>query len=66
MDAEKFRARYRGTALARPGRDGLLRNLCVGMGNSGDARAVPILRRCVAEESELVQEHARWALGRLS
>jgi epoxyqueuosine reductase len=66
MEPGEFRARYRGTALARPGRDGLLRNLCVGLGNSGDARAVPILQRCAAEESELVQEHARWALGRLS
>jgi epoxyqueuosine reductase len=66
MEPGEFRARYRGTALARPGRDGLLRNLCVGLGNSGDARAVPILQRCATEESELVQEHARWALGRLS
>jgi epoxyqueuosine reductase len=66
MDAEEFRTRYRGTALARPGRDGLLRNLCVGMGNTGDSRAVPILRRCADEGSELVQEHARWALNRLS
>lgn len=66
MDDEEFRSRYRGTALSRPGRDGLLRNLCVGMGNAGDARAVPILQRCAAQESELVREHALWALSRLS
>ncbi len=66
MDAEEFRTRYKGLATARPGRDGLLRNLCVGMGNTGDSRAVPILRRCADEGSELVQEHARWALNRLS
>ena len=66
MDTEEFRARYRGTALARPGREGLLRNLCVGLGNAGDERAGPILVRCAADESELVREHARWALSRLS
>jgi epoxyqueuosine reductase len=66
LDTEQFRARYRGTALARPGREGLLRNLCVGLGNAGDVRAVPILERCAADESELVREHARWALSRLS
>ncbi len=65
LDAEQFRERYRGTALARPGRDGLLRNLCVGLGNAGDERAVPVLERCAADESELVAEHAAWALSRI-
>lgn len=65
LDAERFRARYRGTALARPGRDGLLRNLCVGLGNAGDERAIPVLDRCAADDSELVAEHAGWALSRL-
>ncbi|MBK5098365.1 MAG: tRNA epoxyqueuosine(34) reductase QueG [Gemmatimonadetes bacterium] len=66
MDTEEFRARYGDTALARPGREGLLRNLCVGLGNAGDERAVPLLQRCAADESELVRDHARWALSRLS
>jgi len=65
MNTEEFRARYRSTALVRPGRDGLLRNLCVGLGNAGDERAIPILERCSSDGSELVREHARWALSRL-
>ncbi len=65
MDETAFRERFRGTALARPGRDGMLRNLCVGLGNVGDASSTPLLERCVADESELVREHARWALSRL-
>ena len=63
-DAE-FRSRYGETVFARPGREGMLRNLCVGMGNSGSRILLPVLMRCVAEESPLVREHAAWAIGRL-
>ena len=63
LDADEFRARYRGTAFSRPGRDGLLRNLAIGLGNAGGAGARPILERLRADPSPLVREHARWALG---
>ena len=66
LDEAGYRERFRGTALARPGRDGMLRNLCVGLGNAGEAGAKPLLERCAADESELVREHARWALVRLA
>lgn len=62
----EFRHRYRGTALLRPGREGLLRNLCVGLGNSGRADAIPVLERCLADGSELVRDHACWALERVA
>ena len=65
LDAETFRARYRGTAFSRPGRDGLLRNLAVGLGNAADPAARPVLRRLAADPSPLVREHARWAIGQL-
>ena len=65
MDSDTYRDTYRGTPLARPGRDAMLRNLCVGLGNSGDPSATPLLRRCLIDGSELVREHAAWALGRL-
>lgn len=66
LDEKGFEARYGDTALERPGREAMLRNLCVGLGNSGrpDA-AVPVLERCVEEGSDLVREHAAWALERL-
>ncbi len=66
LSDEQFRAAYGQTALARPGRDGWLRNLCVGLGNAGDTRAVPVIMRCFDEESPVVREHAAWALGRLA
>jgi epoxyqueuosine reductase len=65
MSPEGYREAYRGTPLARPGRDAMLRNLCVGLGNSGTEEAIPVLDRCLADESPLVREHAAWALGRL-
>jgi len=65
LDEEGFRRRYRGTALYRARREGLLRNLCVGLGNGGRREAVPVLERCLAEGPELVSEHAAWALERL-
>jgi epoxyqueuosine reductase len=66
LSEAEFRSRYVDTPLRRPGREGLLRNLCVGLGNSGAEAAVPVLMRCLDESSPLVREHAAWALGRLS
>ena len=63
LDTDGFRARYRGTAFSRPGRDGLLRNLAVGLGNAGTPAARPVLRRLAEDPSPLVREHARWAIG---
>ena len=65
LSDDQFRSRYGQTALARPGREGLLRNLCVGLGNSGDHTALPVVMRCFDEESPVVREHAAWALARL-
>ena len=65
LDADGFKARYRGTAFARPGRDGLLRNLAVGLGNTGDPACIPVLKRLSRDDSELVAEHARWGLERV-
>ncbi len=65
MDEEEYRQRYRDTALTRPRRDGMLRNLCVGLGNSGDPGARETLDRCARDGSPLVREHATWALERL-
>ena len=60
-----FKHRYRGTAFARPGRDGMLRNLAVGLGNVGGIGSEAILKRLARDDSALVREHAEWALERL-
>jgi epoxyqueuosine reductase len=60
-----FRQRFRGTALERTKRRGVLRNVCVAMGNSGNAEFIPLLEVLLEDEEELVREHAAWALARL-
>jgi epoxyqueuosine reductase len=66
MDEHAFRARYRQTVVTRAKREGLLRNVAVALGNSGNPEAVPALARALASDpSALVRAHAAWALGQL-
>jgi epoxyqueuosine reductase len=66
LGAAQMRQLVRGTPLRRAGRDGLLRNVCVALGNAGDPAAIPALARALAgDRSPLVRAHAAWALGRL-
>jgi epoxyqueuosine reductase len=62
---EEFRERFRGSPIKRTKRRGLLRNVCVALGNSGDASAVPALVEALQHEEALVRGHAAWALGQL-
>jgi epoxyqueuosine reductase len=66
LDDERFRERFRGSPVKRAKRRGLLRNVCVALGNSGDTSRKPVLERLAADEDPLVREHARWALDRLA
>ena len=66
LTEDEFRARFRHSPVKRAKRRGLLRNVCVALGNLGDPVAVPALERALREEPEpLVRGHAAWALGRL-
>lgn len=65
LDEAGFRARFRGTPVPRTKRRGLLRNVCVALGNSGRAEARPALERALADAEPLIREHAAWALARL-
>jgi epoxyqueuosine reductase len=65
LDATAFSARFRRSPVKRAGRRGLLRNVAVALGNSGQPSHRPILEHLAADEDPVVREHARWALGRL-
>jgi epoxyqueuosine reductase len=54
------------TALRRVPRAQLLRNVCVALGNVGDARAVAPLIARLTDVAPLVREHAAWALGAIA
>ena len=66
LGTAQLRRLMRGSALRRTSRDGLLRNVCVALGNAGDPAAVPALTRALGgARSPVVRGHAAWALGRL-
>lgn len=60
-----FRQRFRGTALMRTGRTGLLRNAAIVLGNTGGAEALPALRRALAEADPTIAEAAAWAIAQI-
>ena len=65
LDDVGFRTMFRGSPVKRTKRRGLLRNVCVALGNVGDAGDLPALERATADPEPLVVEHARWAIARI-
>ena len=65
LDDEGFREVYRNSPITRAKRVGLLRNVCVALGNWGVAEAVPVLVKGLNDRDVLVRGHAAWALGRV-
>jgi epoxyqueuosine reductase len=65
LTEDQFRLRFRHSPIMRAKRRGLLRNVCVALGNSNDSAAVPPLVGALSDPEPLVRGHAAWALGRL-
>jgi epoxyqueuosine reductase len=65
IDEAEFKKRFGGTPLARTKRRGLLRNVCVALGNSAGREAIRALERAAAEPDALIAEHARWAIDHI-
>jgi epoxyqueuosine reductase len=62
LDDRGFKERFKGSPILRTKRRGLLRNVCVALGNVGDASALPALERASHDSEPLVADHARWAI----
>jgi len=62
LDAAGFKSRFAGTPMLRTKRRGVLRNVCVALGNVGDATALPALEKAAHDQEPLIAEHARWAI----
>jgi epoxyqueuosine reductase len=60
-----FKSRFAGTPILRTKRRGLLRNVCVALGNAGDELALPALNKAAGDAELLIAEHARWAIGQI-
>ena len=65
LDESGFRQRFASTPVARVKRRGLLRNVCVALGNTGDERALGRLQTAAADSEPLIAEHAVWAIAEI-
>ena len=66
LSNDAFQKRFRNSPLRRTKRRGLLRNVCVALGNLKDDRAAPHLVKTLRDHEEsLVRGHAAWALGEI-
>ncbi len=65
LDEEKFRALFRNSPIKRTKRRGFLRNVCVALGNVGNADDLPALRAAAKDREPLIAEHAAWAIEQI-
>lgn len=65
LDDAAFKQRFAGTPMLRTKRRGLLRNVCVALGNVGDETALPELQKACGDHEPLIAEHARWAMEQI-
>ena len=65
LDDQSFRTRFKGSPIKRTKRRGLLRNVCVALGNWGSREAIPALQQALHDPEPLIQGHAAWALAQI-
>ncbi|HAO77394.1 MAG TPA: tRNA epoxyqueuosine(34) reductase QueG [Verrucomicrobia subdivision 3 bacterium] len=65
LDDAGFKSRFAGTPMLRTKRRGVLRNVCVALGNVGDETALPFLEKAARDQEPLIAEHAHWAMGQI-
>ena len=65
LDDAGFKQRFSGTPMLRTKRRGVLRNVCVALGNVGDKSALPALRKASEDCEPLIAEHAQWAVAQI-
>lgn len=65
LTEEQFREQFRRSPIRRTKRRGLLRNVCVALGNIRDPQAIPALTNALHDVEPLIRGHAAWALGRI-
>jgi epoxyqueuosine reductase len=65
LDEAAFKEKFAGTPILRTKRRGLLRNVCVALGNVGDKRALPALENALDDAEPIIREHAAWAIEQI-
>ncbi|WP_346344089.1 tRNA epoxyqueuosine(34) reductase QueG [Magnetospirillum sulfuroxidans] len=66
LDDASFRQVFAASPVKRIGRDRMMRNVLIAMGNSGDASVLPAAMRLLADNNPVVVDAAQWAIQRLS
>ena len=66
INQEMFSQRFKGSPIKRIKRRGLLRNVAIALGNSGNQQAIPILINVLDDAEPLIRAHVVWALGELA
>jgi epoxyqueuosine reductase len=66
LDEAGFKQKFSGTPMMRTKRRGLLRNVCVSLGNVGDEAALPALKKAAEDPEPTIGEHARWAIEEIT
>jgi epoxyqueuosine reductase len=65
LDEEAFRQRFKGTALFRAKRSGLLRNAAIVLGNQRQSMALPVLTKALTDRDPVVREAVAWAISKI-
>lgn len=66
LSADEFRQRFRRSPVWRTKHRGLLRNVAIALGNTGEARYAAIAEQLAHHDDPDVAEAARWAVQRLT
>jgi epoxyqueuosine reductase len=65
LDERAFAQQFKGSPILRAKRIGMLRNVCVALGNWHAPAAVPALSLAAVDPAPVVRAHAAWALGQV-
>ena len=65
LDESAFRVHFRRSPILRARRSGMLRNVCIALGNWADPAALPALQQALVDPDPLPRGHAAWALGQM-
>jgi epoxyqueuosine reductase len=65
LNDDQFRGLFKNSPIKRIRRRGFLRNVCVALGNAGDASDLPALECAAADPEPLIAEHAAWAITQI-
>lgn len=65
LTEEEFKHHFQHSPIKRLKLRGLIRNVCVALGNVGNFQDIALLNQKISEKDELISEHANWAVAQI-